>query len=243
MPTERKWWRISKVLQAVLGLILIKEDRIDYPRTIIGLNPLDCEEHSLKVTSIQEEGMSRTVAELKQLALFEKQSFHRIVTTEVYQTLEGALSICKLHDNYHDMELALLVDPKTYIIKDIDVVMNRHPFESCVQSFSSYKRLIGLRVMGGGVLHKIHQLIPRVDGCTHMYTALEASLRALFIGAGYEGLRGRTTLTSRSDHQEQLRVHPLTRETCVSFRNDGCLPEPPEVFLSKHTTIAPDPNL
>lgn len=177
--------------------------------------------------------MSRSVAELKSLSLYEKQTFHRTVSTEVYLTKEGALSLCKLHDNYHDMELAVLVDPETYIIKDIAVTMNRHPFESCPESYSSYKRLIGLRVMGGGVLHKVHQLIPRVDGCTHLYTALEASLRALFIGAGYEGIRGRTSATTRAEHQELLRQLPFTKDTCVSFRNDGKLPETPEVFLAK----------
>jgi hypothetical protein len=175
--------------------------------------------------------MSRTVAELKKLALFQRQTFNRIVTTEVYTTEEGALSICKLHDNYHDMELAVLVDIETYVIKDVAVHMNRHPFESCVESYLSYKRLIGLKVMGGGVLHKIHELIPRVDGCTHLYTALEASLRALFIGSGYEELRDKTVIRTRIENQEYLKQLPLTRDTCVSFRVDGKLPDPPQVFL------------
>ncbi len=178
--------------------------------------------------------MSRSVAELKSLSLFEQQTFHRTVSTEVYLTQEGALSICKLHDNYHDMELAVLVDQETYVIKDIAVTMNRHPFETCPESHESYKRLIGLRVMGGGVLHMIHQLIPRVDGCTHLYTALEASLRALFIGAGYEEIRGRANLVTRAEHQEILRQMIYTRDTCVSFRNDGRLPESTDVFLAKH---------
>lgn len=177
--------------------------------------------------------MSRSVVELKQLALYEKQTFHRTVSTEVYLTEEGGLSICKLHDNYHDMELALLIDLDTYAIKDIAVMMYRHPFEDCVQSYTSYKRLIGLKVMGGGVLHQVHQLIPRVDGCTHLYTALEAALRALFIGAGYEAIRNRTTPASRAENQEILRQHPLTKNTCVSFRTDGKFPESPAVFLGK----------
>jgi len=177
--------------------------------------------------------VSRSVAELKQLALYEKQTFHRTVSTEVYLTEEGGLSICKLHDNYHDMELALLIDLETFVIKDIAVIMNRHPFEDCIRSYVSYERLIGLKVMGGGVLHQVHQLIPRVDGCTHLYTALEAALRALFIGAGYEGIRSRTTPGSRAEHQEMLRQHPLTKNTCVSFRTDGKFPESPAVFLGK----------
>lgn len=169
--------------------------------------------------------MSRTVAELRKLALFQRQTFHRTVATEVYRTDEGAVVICKLHDNYHDMEMALLVDTQTYVIKDIAVVMNRHPFESCTKSYPSYKRLIGLTVMGGGVLHKIHKLIPRVDGCTHLYTALEACLRALFIGAGYEDIKGAAGPQSRSERQAFLRELPLTKDTCVSFRSDGKLPE------------------
>lgn len=169
--------------------------------------------------------MSRTVQELKQLALFQKQAFHRNVSTEVYRTDEGAVSICKLHDNYHDMELALLVDTETYVVKDIAVVMNRHPFESCTLSYPSYKRLIGMKVMGGGVLHQIHRLIPRADGCTHLYTALEASLRALFIGAGYEDIKGKAGPQSRDDRQAYLKELPMTKDTCVSFRTDGKIPE------------------
>jgi len=172
--------------------------------------------------------MSRSVADLKKLALFQRQTFHRVVSTEVYLTEEGALSICKLHDNYHDMETAMLVDRGTYEIKDIATVMNRYPFESCVYSWDSYKRLIGLKVMGGGVLHKVHELIPRVDGCSHLYTALEACLRALFIGAGYEEMQRNPSFQTRSERQDFLRQLPLTKDTCVSFRTDGRLPEPPE---------------
>ena len=169
--------------------------------------------------------MSRTVAELKKLALHARQTFHRTVATEVYLTDEGALVVAKLHDNYHDMELAVLVDRETYVIKDISAVMHRYPFDSCVFSWSSYKRLIGLKLLGGGVLHKIHSMIPRVDGCTHLYTALEASLRALFIGAGYEDLKADASDEDHKRHQDMLRQHPLTKDTCVSFRNDGKFPE------------------
>jgi hypothetical protein len=170
--------------------------------------------------------MSRTVAELRSLALFHRQTFHRNVSSEVYLTDEGALAVCKLVDNYHDMELAMLVDRDTYAIKDIAATMNRYPFESCVLSFESYKRLIGLKVLGGGVLHKVHQLIPRVDGCSHLYTALEACLRALFIGAGYEEVMDRGPKRPRPEQQEFLKQLPLTRDTCVSFRTDGKTPEP-----------------
>jgi hypothetical protein len=175
--------------------------------------------------------MSRTVEELRRLALFHKQTFHRTVSTEVYLTGEGALSVCKLLDNYHDMEMAMLVDRTTYEILDIAAIMHRHPFDSCVASFQSYKRLIGLRIMGGGVLHKVHQLIPREDGCTHLYTALEACLRALFIGAGYEEMGDLTQARTRNEEQEILRQHPLTKDTCVSFRTDGEQPLPAGEYL------------
>ncbi|MCB9770534.1 MAG: DUF2889 domain-containing protein [Candidatus Omnitrophica bacterium] len=168
--------------------------------------------------------MSRSVAELKKLALNQRQTFHRTVATEVYLTDEGALVVAKLHDNYHDMEMAVLVDRESYVIKDIDAVMNRYPFETCVFSWMSYKRLIGLKLMGGGVLHKVHEMIPRTDGCTHLYTALEACLRALFIGAGYEDLKSGAQKAARKEHQDMLRQHPLTKDTCVSFRTDGQLP-------------------
>jgi hypothetical protein len=177
--------------------------------------------------------MGRNIDDLKKLALFKRQTFHRTVATEVYQTDEGALSLAKLHDNYHDMELALLVDPKTRKVVDVAARMNRYPFETCVHALDTYRRLVGLDLTMGGILHRVHQLIPRADGCTHLYTMLEACLRALFIGAGYEELKGRTTSDSRSDSQERLREHPMTRDTCVSFRVDGKFPEAPETFLAR----------
>lgn len=177
--------------------------------------------------------MSRSVAELRSLALFHRKTFHRNVSTEVYLTEEGALAVCKLVDNYHDMELAMLVDPVSYEVKDIAATMHRYPFETCVLSFESYKRLIGLKIMGGGVLHKVHQLIPRVDGCSHLYTALEACLRGLFIGAGYEEVLEKGRTRSRSEQQVYLKQLPLTRDTCVSFRTDGLTPTPPSGVESR----------
>lgn len=172
--------------------------------------------------------MSRSVVELRKLALFQKQTFRRSVTSEVYLTEEGALALCRLLDNYHDMEMALLVDTETQVIKDVAAKMYRYPFESCVLSWNIYKRLIGLKVMGGGVLHQVHQLIPRVDGCSHLYAALEACLRALFIGAGYEDIENTQRFKNREEVLAHLRQLPLTKDTCVSFRTDGRAPEPPE---------------
>jgi hypothetical protein len=169
--------------------------------------------------------MSRSVAELRNLALFQKQTFRRSVTSEVYRTEEGTLSLCRLLDNYHDMEMAVLVDRGTFEIIDIAAKMYRYPFESCVLSWDSYKRLVGLRIMGGGVLHKVHQLIPRVDGCSHLYAALEACLRALFIGSGYDDIENEEKFKTRAEIQDYLRQMPLTKNTCVSFRTDGNLPE------------------
>lgn len=169
--------------------------------------------------------MSRSVTELRNLALFQKQTFRRSVTSEVYLTEEGALAVCRLLDNYHDMEMAVLVDRDTYEIKDIAASMYRYPFESCVLSWDTYKRLIGLKVMGGGVLHQVHQLIPRIDGCSHLYAALEACLRALFIGAGYEDIENDEKFKTRDDTLVYLRQMPLTKNTCVSFRTDGKTPD------------------
>ncbi len=180
--------------------------------------------------------MSRSVAELKKLALNQRQTFHRTVATEVYLTEEGALVVAKLHDNYHDMEMAVLVDRDTYVVKDISAVMHRYPFDTCVFSWNSYKRLIGLKLMGGGVLHKIHNMIPRVDGCTHLYVALEACLRALFIGSGYEDLKSNANEEDHKRHQNMLRQHPLTKDTCVSFRNDEKFPEEAEAISEESTS-------
>ena len=66
-------------------------------------------------------------------------------------------------------------------IADIRAIMLRYPFNVCPEAPESYRRLIGLKLFEPGTMKKIHQLIPRSDGCTHLYHVLESCLRALFI--------------------------------------------------------------
>ena len=161
--------------------------------------------------------------ELIDLVRHHKQSFQRQVTTAVYH-LDGekVLVVATLQDTYHDMRMAILVDTKTRTIADIQPLMLRYPFTVCPEAPESYRRLIGLKLFEPGTMKKIHQAVPRRDGCTHLHHVLESCLRALFIG-GRGGKKSDSVYeeTARGLTSEERRLkgmeNPLLKGTCISF--------------------------
>ncbi|GEM_PF-1876597 len=170
-------------------------------------------------------------AALIDLARHQRQSFQRQVTTSVYH-LEGRRVLVRglLQDTYHDMRMALLVDTAKAEIADIEAVMLRYPFTICPEALDSYRRLIGLKLFQPGTMRRIHELIPRRDGCTHLYHVLESCLRALFIG----GRGGRPsdsvyeTLQKAGPEERRLRAmeNPFLKGTCLSFSRPPLSPAP-----------------
>lgn len=160
--------------------------------------------------------------DLIDLARHCRQSFQRQVTTAVYHIESGVLATAILQDTYHDMRMAILVDPKTHEIRDIRAVMLRYPFNVCPEAPAIYRGLIGLKLYQPGTMKRIHELIPRRDGCTHLYHILESCIRALFIG-------GRQEKTTDNVYEQQIaklspemrRRHamaqPMLKGTCISF--------------------------
>ncbi|MBI1783999.1 DUF2889 domain-containing protein [Candidatus Sumerlaeota bacterium] len=172
-----------------------------------------------------EETLSR-YTDLVDLARHCKQSFARQISTAVHHVEKGILVVAILQDTYHDMRMAILVDPDKREIADIQAVMLRYPFYTCPEAPESYRRLIGLKLFEPGTLKRIHELIPRHDGCTHLYAVLENSLRALFIGGGRSGRKNESVYEQEEIEwskltPEQRRVrnmmHPMLRGTCLSF--------------------------
>ena len=118
--------------------------------------------------------------ELKALSRHQRQSFGRQVMVECYRTDAGWLSVTHLHDDVHDMEMGLLVDPETLVITCARGRMERFPFGTCPFALESLPRLEGMAILGKGILKEAHRRIPREEGCTHLTEMLEATLRALF---------------------------------------------------------------
>lgn len=163
----------------------------------------------------------RDYVELVDLARHRRQSFQRQVSTSVYHTDDGVLVVAVLNDTFHDMRMAILVDPEKREIADIRAVMLRYPFSICPESTESYKRLIGLKLFEPGTMKRIHETIPRREGCTHLYHVLESCLRALFVG-GRTG-KPRDSVYDRmmdlpaEERRARVMEHPLLKGTCLSF--------------------------
>lgn len=161
--------------------------------------------------------------ELLDLVRHHKQSFQRQVTTAVYHIDHRMLAVATLQDTYHDMRMAVLVNSISQQIEDIRAVMLRYPFNVCPEAPESYRRLIGLRVYDPGTMKKIHEMIPRRDGCTHLYHVLESCLRALFIGGRggkpsdsvYE--RPELDVASLEKRRQRVMQVPMLKGTCISF--------------------------
>lgn len=170
--------------------------------------------------------------QLLDLVRHHKQSFQRQVTTAVYHLDNRVLVVATLSDTFHDMRMAILVNSNTQEIADIRAVMLRYPFTVCPEAPEAYRRLIGLKIYEPGTMNKIHEIIPRRDGCTHLYHVLESCLRALFItGRGgkpsdsvYE-TRNLDNVTLEERRQRVMQI-PLLKGTCISFSKPPVKEEP-----------------
>ena len=98
--------------------------------------------------------------------------------TEIYYPEEGTLAITRMHDIWHDMEFAMLLNPETGKIIDIAGKIVRGPHSVCPQTEEVLKRLIGLETHKPQLLKRVKEAIPRKDGCVHFYEIVEATLRA-----------------------------------------------------------------
>src|SRR4030065_493450 len=110
--------------------------------------------------------------------------FRRIVKCEMSQLEEGKiLALTRMHDDYHDMNLAILLDG-SYRIEEIGGKMDRIPYPCCEEKpLAMLSNLNGISVLERGGLKKVKERIPRNAGCSHVYEMIESTFRAIFVGS------------------------------------------------------------
>src|SRR5512138_2349670 len=102
---------------------------------------------------------------IKGLAKHHKQAFGRIVKCEMYKLEEGKLlALTRMHDDYHDMNLAILLDDG-YRIEEISGKMDRIPYPCCEKRpLEMLSALKGIAVLERGGLKAVKERIPRSQG-------------------------------------------------------------------------------
>jgi hypothetical protein len=161
---------------------------------------------------------------IKSLAKHHKQAFGRIVKCEMYK-LEGEkiLALTRMHDDYHDMNLALLLDD-SYRIEKIAGKMDRIPYPCCEEKpLAMLSELVGIAVLERGGLKKVKERIPREAGCSHVYEMIESTFRAIFVGSysiidqNWNGV-----LSLDLEEHRQLGVRsPILADTCYAFHRES----------------------
>jgi len=165
--------------------------------------------------------------EIKALAKHHKQIFGRLVECEMYQ-LDGGkvLALARMHDDYHDMNLAMVLD-KGYRIEEIAGRMDRIPYPQCEGvPIESLKSLVGIPVLERGGLRAVKERIPRNRGCTHLYEMIESTFRAVFVGSySITGQKWEGVLALDMEENRQLGLaSPVLADTCWAFNTASADP-------------------
>ena len=158
------------------------------------------------------------------LAKHHKQVFGRIVKCEMYR-LEGGkmLALSRMHDDFHDMNLAILLDAG-YRIEEIGGKMDRIPHPCCEgRPLEMLAALKGIGVLERGGLKKVKERIPRNLGCTHIYEMIESTFRAIFVGSyRIHGQKWEGILDLEPEENRQLGLHsPILVDTCYAFNRES----------------------
>jgi hypothetical protein len=158
------------------------------------------------------------------LAKHHKQVFGRIVKCEMYKLEDGKmLALSRMHDDYHDMNLAILLDDKFHI-EEVGGKMERIPYPCCekkpLEMLSSLK---GIGVLERGGLKKVKERIPRNLGCTHVYEMIESTFRSIFVGSySIHGQKWEGVLALDLEENRQLGLQsPVLVDTCYAFNRES----------------------
>ena len=157
---------------------------------------------------------------IKGLAKHHKQAFGRIVKCEMYQLEKGKiLALTRMHDDYHDMNLAILLDD-SYRIEEIGGKMDRIPYPCCEEKpLAMLSDLTGISVLERGGLKKVKERIPRNAGCSHVYEMIESTFRAIFVGSYSIVDRNWNGVLSLDleEHRQLGLASPILADTCYAF--------------------------
>ena len=173
---------------------------------------------------------------IKGLAKHHKQVFGRIVKCEMYKLEEGKiLALTRMHDDYHDLNLAILLDD-AYRIEEIEGKMDRIPYPCCEEKpLEMLAELKGISVLARGGLKKVKERVPRNAGCTHVYEMIESTFRAIFVGSYSivdQTWNGVLSLDLEENRQMGLRS-PILADTCYAFNRASADEEVLERALKK----------
>jgi len=178
----------------------------------------------------------RDFEELKGLAKHHKQVFGRIVICEMYKLDTGKiLALTRMHDDYHDMNLAVLLDD-AYRIEEIAGRMDRIPYPCCEKRpLELLSSLAGIGVLERGGLKTVKERIPRNMGCTHVYEMIESTFRAIFVGSySIVGRKWEGVLDLDMEENRQLGIRsPILSDTCYAFHLASADGEPLKSALRK----------
>jgi hypothetical protein len=163
-----------------------------------------------------------TYEEILEEVKHSQQKMNRHVSVDIF-TIDNnkkVVTICKMHDDYHDLELAIIFKKGSFKIEDIAPRMLRTPYSICLQATEPYKNLIGISAFERGVLKKVKEIVKRNIACTHITEMVEASFRALF--ASLENLDGSLfdTGVSSEQHRQLVMSLPGMSNTCKAFNDD-----------------------
>ena len=166
--------------------------------------------------------------DIRDLAKHHKQMFGRIVKNEIYKLKDGrVLAVTRLHDDYHDMDLAILLSD-TFRIEEIAGRMDRIPYPCCeTKPLEVLSSLKGIGVMERGGMKQVRERIPRNLGCTHVYEMIESTFRAIFVGS-HTILYGdwEELLDLCPEEHRQLGLQsPILVESCYAFNAEMADPE------------------
>ncbi|MEW6721246.1 MAG: DUF2889 domain-containing protein [Thermodesulfobacteriota bacterium] len=168
-------------------------------------------------------GRGMDFEEIRGLARHHKQTFGRIVNSEMYRLEDGRLlAVTNLHDDYHDIRLGILLS-ETYRIEEIAGKMDRIPYPCCgTKPLEVLSALKGIGVLERGGMKKVRERIPRDLGCTHVYEMIESSFRAVFVGSysilhqDWEGV-----LDLGFEEHRQLGIRsPVFAGSCYAFNTE-----------------------
>jgi hypothetical protein len=185
---------------------------------------------------VRREGETMDYEVIKALANHHRQSFGRIVRCEIYELEEGRiLSITRLHDDFHDMNLAMLLSGG-FVIEEVAGKMDRIPYPCCeTKPIEMLAELKGICIAERGGLKKIKERIPRKMGCTHLYEMLELTFRSVF--AGVFRVFGKEMEGILHFDMEEARQHAMTfpelGDTCYGLSRDSADPAVLERALKK----------
>ncbi|MCP4284869.1 MAG: DUF2889 domain-containing protein [Gammaproteobacteria bacterium] len=126
----------------------------------------------------------------------------------------------------HEMWVRISLD-LDFMIHDLEAVTDLSPFKVCKEATEGMKKLIGLRI-GPGWRRKVHDLVGRTAGCTHL-----VELLGPLATTAYQTMHA--ALEERAETKPQREKPPII-DTCHALASDSPIIklEWPEFYTGKH---------